>query len=216
MHGVRMVVNIIGALFSIFLGFVTLISWTNYKDATLLVGDESVRLYIVWESSQGLPKPIALKLSQGIERYVSSIIKDEWPAMASGEASKETQRLNNSLYTTLLKYQPKDSFHLNDYNRAVTALDQATEIRNKRLNMLNLIIPTAWYFMIFLGGFTILTVSVFMLESNALGYYMQALLCLFMTIYLTSIVILSHPLSGILTISKQPYHTLLQNVTKCL
>lgn len=32
MHGTRLVVSIIGGLFSIFLGFVTFISWSNYKE----------------------------------------------------------------------------------------------------------------------------------------------------------------------------------------
>ncbi|VEG92463.1 bestrophin-like domain [Legionella spiritensis] len=214
MHGTRMVVNIIGALFSIFLGFVVYISWTNYKEATQLVGQEATKIYTVWENSKGFPEPVFHKISDQMQQYVSSLMNDEWSSMKKGRASPATQKAQSTVYAAFLNYRPSDMYSQNYYNRAMSSLDQASELRNQRLNMLNIIIPSAWYVIVLIGASTIIIVSVFMLENNILGYGIQTLLCLFLSFYLTSIVILSHPLSGIISISNQPYKELLHKITR--
>lgn len=216
MHGTRMVVNIIGAFFSIFLGFVVYISWSNFKEANQVIAQESTKIYTVWENIRGFPKPVYQTVDQRISEYVSSLIDDEWPAMARGTGSSVTEKANQNLYTAFLNYHPADAYSQAFYNRAISSLDQATEIRNQRLNMLNIIIPTAWYVIIIISASMIITVSIFMLDNNILGYTMQVLLCLFMSFYLTSIVILSHPLSGLITIYNDPYTQLLHKISRPL
>ncbi|KTD40228.1 DUF4239 domain-containing protein [Legionella parisiensis] len=212
MHGTRLVVSIIGGLFSIFLGFVTFISWTNYKEATDLVAQETTQIYTTWENSRGFPSPIFQNIDKMLHAYVLSILNDELSSMKKGNASSITQDASNTLYSEFLKYHPEDSFIQSFYNRAISSLNAATETRNQRINMLNVIIPTAWYFMILIGTFTIICVSIFLLEGIFVEICIHVMLCIFLSFYLTAIIILSHPLSGLITISNEPYKALISKM----
>lgn len=209
MHGTRLVVSMIGGLFSIFLGFVTFISWTNYKEATGLVAQEATQIYTIWENSRGLPSPVFQNIDKSLKAYVLSILNDEWPSMTKGKASSITQEASNVIYSEFLKYHPSDSYSQSYYNRAVSSLNAATETRNQRINRLDILIPTAWYFMILVGSFTVIIVSIFLLEGIFVEICIQVMLCIFLAFYLTAIIILSHPLSGLITIYNQPYKTLI-------
>ncbi|AWN75566.1 TPA: DUF4239 domain-containing protein [Legionella anisa] len=212
MHGTRLVVSIIGGLFSIFLGFVTFISWTNYKEATSLVAQEVTQIYTTWENSRGFPSPVFQNIDKLLQAYVFSILNDEWPSMQKGNASPITQDASQAIYSELLKFHPPDSYSQSYYNRVISSLNAATETRNQRINMLNVIIPSAWYLMILIGTFTIIIVSIFLLEGVFIEICIHVMLCIFLSFYLTAIIILSHPLSGLITISNQPYKALMSKM----
>lgn len=212
MHGTRLVVSIIGGFFSIFLGFVTFISWTNYKEATSLVAQEATQIYTVWENSRGLPSPVFQNIDTALKAYVLSILKDEWSSMTKGDASSITQDASNAIYSEFLKYHPSDTYSQSYYNRAISSLNAATETRNQRINRLDILIPTAWYLMISIGAFIVIIVSIFLLEGVFVEMCIQVMLCIFLAFYLTSIIILSHPLSGLITISNQPYKSLISKM----
>ncbi|QDP71459.1 DUF4239 domain-containing protein [Legionella israelensis] len=212
MHGTRLVISIIGGFFSIFLGFVTFISWSNYKDATGLIAQESTEIYNIWENSKAFPPSIFQNVDKLLVKYVSSLINEEWPSMAKGMSSSVTEKISNEMYTQFLHYRPSDSYIQSYYNRAVSSLHKAIETRNQRIGMLKVIIPSAWYVMILFGTLIIITVSVFLLEKNILGMCIQVMLCIFLAFYITAIILLSHPLSGLITISNEPYKTLLHKI----
>ncbi|WP_115705440.1 DUF4239 domain-containing protein [Legionella sainthelensi] len=212
MHGTRLVVSLIGGLFSIFLGFVTFISWTNYKEANGVVAQEVTQIYTTWENSRGFPPTIFQNIDKLLNAYVLSILNDEWFSMQKGKASSKTQDASNALYSEFLKYHPSDSYTQSFYNRAITSLNAATEARNQRISMLDVIIPTAWYLMILIGTFTIIFVSIFLLEGIFVEYCIHAMLCIFLSFYLTAIIVLSNPLSGLITISNQPYKALISRI----
>ncbi|KTC82473.1 DUF4239 domain-containing protein [Legionella cherrii] len=199
------IVGSIGAFYSIFLGFVIYILWTNYQKTYELVNTEASQLFITAQSARAFPPEIQQKVITNLGLYISSIVNDDLVAMSLGEEGKTTQELGDKLYRILLHYQPKASV-ANFYQSAVSAWNQATQYRDFRLNMLNPAIPIAWYIIIFLGAFFI--IGIYSLESSLQGHPFLYILCIFLAIYMTAITVLSFPYSGWVKVSDVPFNRL--------
>lgn len=208
----RLIVNIITSFYSIFLGFVIFILWTDYTNARTVVIDETTKLYIIWKSSMDFPPTTAQTVQNDLSQYISIVINQEWPAMAQGHASPQAEKAANQLYTSLLHYRPETAISQSFSDKAVSALNEAIEYRNHRISMLDIAIPTAWYVMIILGAFFIIIISIFLCPSCRTHYFMHMLLCLFLGFYLTAATVLKYPFSGFITVSNMPFSKLLHNI----
>ncbi|CAM2740696.1 Uncharacterised protein [Legionella steigerwaltii] len=197
------IVGTIGAFYSIFLGFVVYILWSNYQKTYEFVNTEASELYIISQSSRAFPPEIQHNIMKNLTQYIASILNDDLVAMSLGEEEQITEDVGDKLYRVLLQYKPKASVSI-FYHNAVSSLNQAIQYRNFRLNMLKPAIPIAWYIIIFLGAFFI--IGIYSLESSLQGHPFLYILCIFLGIYMTAITVLSFPFSGWVKVSDIPFH----------
>ncbi|MFW2534414.1 MULTISPECIES: DUF4239 domain-containing protein [Legionella] len=209
---VRLVVTLITNFYSIFLGFIVFILWTDYTNARAVVIDETTKLYIIWKSSMDFPPATTQIIQNNLSHYLSTVINQEWPAMAQGHDSPQAEKTVSQLYRSLLNYRPQTAISQSFYDKTVSALNEAIEYRNHRLSMLDISIPTAWYVMIVIGAFFIIIMSIFLCTTCKIHYFMHTLLCLFLGFYLTATTVLKYPFSGFLTVSNQPFVKLLHSI----
>ncbi|KTD05537.1 DUF4239 domain-containing protein [Fluoribacter gormanii] len=195
------VVGSISSFYSIFLGFIVYILWSNHQKSAEFVTTEATQLYIIGESSRAFPPEVHQSIVHNLTQYISSILNDELVAMSRGHEGKRTQEASDGLYDALLNYKPTDLVSTY-YNNAVSSFNQAIEYRNFRLNMLYSQIPTAWYLIIFIGAFFI--IGIYSLETNLKGHLFLIILCIFLAIYMTAITVLSFPFSGFFKVSDKP------------
>lgn len=214
--GVRQIFTVLGALLSIFLGFILFIVWNGYEKANQIAIDETTKLHVLWESTSIFPQPVARDLDSKMTDYVSSILDHEWNAMAHGKSSPETQAASDELYDAFKKYSPEGSYFQTYYSVALNSLNEAVEQRNKRLNMLHVIIPVTWYLMMIFGALAICIITIFLLEQNPIAQFIHITICIFMAFYLNAILVLSYPYSGIISVSNEPYKQLLTSFSQSL
>ncbi len=206
----RAIVGSINSFYSIFLGFVVYILWSNYQKSSELIATEATKLYVIGESAKAFPSEVQQNIIQHLTQYTSSILNDELGAMSLGNESRRTQDASDQLYATLLQFKP-DSSIATYYNNTITALNQAVEYRNLRLTMLHAGIPVAWYIIIFLGAF--LVVGSYALETDFKGRHFLAILCIFLAFYMTAITVLSFPFSGFAKVSDKPLQKVFNRLT---
>lgn len=205
------VVTSISAFYSIFLGFIIYILWSNYQNSSVIITTEASKLSIVKESAKAFPPIHYQNIIQGLTLYVSSILDDELIAMSTGNASPNTQENINNLYDLFLKFRPTGSTSIETiyYTNAVSALNQAIEYRNFRLNMLHIVIPVNWYLIVFFGAFLIIGIYS---QTYANVRHFLVVLCVFLAFYTTAITTLSFPFSGVVKVSDEPYRKVLNNL----
>ncbi|WP_454786018.1 bestrophin-like domain [Legionella sp. WA2024007413] len=195
------VVGSISSFYSIFLGFIVYILWSNHQKSAEFVTAEATQLYIIGESSRAFPPEVHQGIVNNLTQYISSILNDELEAMSRGQEGKKTQEASDRLDDEPLKFKPSDIVSTY-YNNAVSSFNQAIENRNFRLNMLYSQIPTAWYLIIFIGAFFI--IGIYSLETTSKGHLFLIILCIFLAIYMTAITVLSFPFSGFFKVSDVP------------
>ncbi|CDZ78662.1 hypothetical protein BN59_02974 [Legionella massiliensis] len=198
----RAVVGSISSLYSIFLGFVLFILWNNYQKVNEYISSEASKLYVINESINGFPAETQKILRQNLSSYVASVLNVELLAMSTRNESPDTQQMYNNLYSSFHKTKPQDPVAFVYYGNAVSALNQLIEIRNNRVNMLDVLIPKAWYVIIFLGA--VLIVLIYSLETDLKGKHFLLVLSAFLSCFLTAVTVLSFPFSGYGEVSNKP------------
>ncbi len=210
MNTARAIVGSINSFYSIFLGFVVYILWSNYQKSSELIATEATKLYVISESAKAFPSEAQKNIIQHLTQYTSSILNDELGSMSLGKDSPRTQDASDQLYAALLQFKP-DSSISTYYNNTINALNQAVEYRNLRLTMLHAGVPIAWYIIIFLGAF--LVIGSYALETDFKGRHFLAILCIFLAFYMTAITVLSFPFSGFAKVSDKPIQKVFNRLT---
>ncbi|CEK10635.1 bestrophin-like domain [Legionella hackeliae] len=204
-----LLVGILSGFYSIFLGFIIYLLWNDYQDARKLVVEETTKLYVLSESTKDFPPQVFATIEKDLTDYITLVNNEEWSSMRDGREHLKAQLAIDKLYSDLISYRPKDSITQLYYQQALIALNQAIEYRNHRINLLNLAIPNAWYMMIFIGAFSILTMSIFLIKDTLINTIMHIFLCIFLAFYVTAVTVLSYPFSGVVSISNEPFEKLL-------
>jgi hypothetical protein len=78
---------IVGTLYAISLAFVVATVWGYYEDAKAAADTEAVAVQTLCALARGFGGLEGLAMAQAELAYAQSVIRDEWPLLASGEAS---------------------------------------------------------------------------------------------------------------------------------
>jgi len=75
------IVSIVGAVYGVLLGFMTVIAWQHFADAGQLVAQESAASTDAWHTSIGLPQRERTRVRRDMLLYADAMLTKEWPAM---------------------------------------------------------------------------------------------------------------------------------------
>jgi hypothetical protein len=87
------VVAIVGVLYAVLVGFVTIVVWEHYADASDRAIREVNAATDIWRLAAYTGKANQSRLTSDLDIYVQSVIHDEWPAMAQAHGSKRGEIL---------------------------------------------------------------------------------------------------------------------------
>lgn len=83
------VIAVVGTLYAVLLGFLTVVVWEHFTQAGQQVTEESAAAADAWHTAVGLPYPIRSRVRHDMLQYASIMIDSEWPAMQSGGYSPQ-------------------------------------------------------------------------------------------------------------------------------
>ena len=75
------IVAVVGALYGVLLGFMTVIAWQHFSEARQIVGAESAAATDAWHTSLGMPRAQRARVRRDMLLYATVMVDDEWPAM---------------------------------------------------------------------------------------------------------------------------------------
>lgn len=205
------VYSMVGVVYAVLLGFITVVVWQQYRDAQGYVQQEAVRVSNLLRDAQVFPTPLRIELREKLIAYGRAVVDDEWSTMARRQPSHLAQAAYEGIWVTLYQIQPGTERERAFYRESITRLNELSGIRRSRLLSSESRIPSLLW-MLLIGGAMISIAFTFMfgtrnLWSHALAAGSLAGLIGFV-LYL--IFALSSPFSGSLCISTDPLTRVLE------
>ena len=204
---------VIGVLYAVLLGFVVIIAWERWYDAEKALAAEAGSAATIYRLSIGLGEPAGAALRADMSSYLKSVLADDWPAMAVGRSSRVTTQVLSDLYAALVHYRPAD-LHDSDLQKdLLSELDEMTRSRRERLVMAEGTVPSAIWFVLFLGA--ALTIS-FTFFFGAHSVIAQSLMTgALAAIIFSSILVITaidRPYTGAVMVSKESIRAVLADL----
>ena len=127
------IIAVVGTLYAVLLGFMTVMVWNHYDSARLRVWDETASVADIWHNAVGLPAALQSRIRRDMLDYANTMIQDEWPAMRSGGFSRRGDALIMDAATTVGQFVPKD---LAQSNAQASIIERVNELHDARGNRL--------------------------------------------------------------------------------
>jgi hypothetical protein len=194
-------VGVVGTIYAVLLGFVTVVVWERFNDAADRFSGEAGSTAAVWHLVAGLPSAAAEQIRSGTQHYVDAVIVDELPAMSRGQESAAADLALRGLLRDVTTLKPRDAGEANVQLRMLQRLNDIWDYRNKRLETNEsgiswllwtaLAISTAAVF-----GFSFL----FGMQSRRTHLIMTAILAAIASTLFTVLIELNYPFRGNVTV----------------
>lgn len=127
------IIAVVGTLYAVLLGFMTVQVWEHYEAARLHVWAESASVADVWHNAVGLPAAQRSRLRSDMLDYARTMIADEWPAMRSGGLSIKGDLLIMDTATVAGQFTPKN---LGESNAQAAIIARVNDLHDARADRL--------------------------------------------------------------------------------
>ena len=189
--------SIIGTLYTVTLAFVVIIVWESLGVADERAAREAGTVGDLIRDSGFLPAPYGPMLQEQIRAYAQTVVKDEWPLMASGQGSPLVWNETAELFRTFSKLKPVSPNEVNIHLEILRSLNDLSVERRLRLLSSQSKIPGLMWTVLILGGVITVGFSYFLGVERDLAHIVMtgALAAMIaMTLFLVSAI--NHPFSG--------------------
>jgi len=205
----------IGVLYAVLLGFVVIIAWERFHEAERALAAEAGAAVTVWRLAGGLNEPLASTIRSHIKAYLKSVDEDEWPQMASGRWSTATTDKINALYEELVHFRPSELHDFGLQQDLMRELDKVGEARRERLISASGTVPTAIWFVLFLGAFLTIGFTFFFATQNEFTQsFMTGVLAALIFSAILVVIAVDRPFTGAVAVHSQPIRWVLEDMQR--
>jgi hypothetical protein len=127
------IITVVGALYSVLLGFLTVIVWQHFSDARQLVALESAAATDAWHTAVALPQKNRTRVRQDMLAYANLMIQREWPALRHGSFDKGADILLMDAIVANEEFTPADMGQSNAQSQTLQQLSALHDGRQRRL-----------------------------------------------------------------------------------
>ena len=199
-------IAVVGVVYAVTLAFIVIVTWEGYRDARDTVHSEAGSLRSLYRDSQALPEPTRSQLGRLVLRYGEEVSTGEWPALDDGEGSRAAFDLISEMFATLGAIQPTTSAHEAFLSEALARLDEVSAGRAERISVAEEgLLSILWAAIIIGGGVTMGFALLFGVSDQRLHYLMVGAFATVLALQIFVILVLSHPFSGDLAVSPDPF-----------
>jgi hypothetical protein len=128
------IVAIVGALYGVLLGFMTVIAWQHFSDCAQLVSQESSAAADAWHTSVGLPAGAQARVRHDMLLYADAMVDREWPAMKNGEYDKDADLIVMDAITAAGELDARSLKEANAQSATLTQLSALHDDRYRRIS----------------------------------------------------------------------------------
>jgi hypothetical protein len=199
-------IAVIGVLYAVLLAFIAIATWESFSRASDLVENESDFAGGIYLDTQGLPPAKGQPIRDAIARYVTVVIKDEWPVQREGKTPDQGWKPLRDLNTAIATIQPQNLGEAVIQAELLKTWNNLYETRSSRLSATQGHVPGVVWWIIFFGaaittGFTYL----FGYENFAMHLTMTGTLAATLALVVVLIVALDWPFRGEISVSPDPF-----------
>ncbi|HTW82696.1 MAG TPA: DUF4239 domain-containing protein [Candidatus Sulfotelmatobacter sp.] len=190
------ILAVIGVVYAVLLAFVAVSVWERFNQAEARAYDEASSLAIVYRDVGNFPQQTTA-LRASLTRYVSLVVRREWPAMQRGEQSEEANLLIERIDRSIRGLPVGTMAQADVHQQMLAAMNEALTDRETRLSMDATGIDGVMWLVLLIGavvtvGFTYL----FGFRHEAMRYVMTGSLGVLIGLVLFLTVALDYPFRG--------------------
>ncbi len=144
----------VGSIYAVLLAFVVYVVWGQYNDVRVYVEREATALVDLHRTASGLPKISAVLIQTTLREYVTTILTDEWHAMAKhDEAAIEiVGHKLDAVWLAIHQCQPHGCAQEAMYGEALSRFNDVTDLRTNRLTSARFRVPLTMKILIYTGA----------------------------------------------------------------
>ena len=124
--------QVVAAYIGILIAFAGVEVWQDFAAAENAVHREAASAAQLYRDLATYG-PETVEVRQNLRIYATSIVADEWPLLARGEASQATEAALFNLFAAMGKLRPADDRDAAIYSEAFSKLNDLVELRRDRL-----------------------------------------------------------------------------------
>lgn len=196
--------GMIAAVYGVFLAFGVVVLYEEFHEAEQDIRTEASVLARIARASDALPDGDRVRVA--VREYRDAVVGPEWKSMEEGNDSALAWRKLDSIYTAVAAVKPRNDNESAFYDVSVGAVDELVDARRTRLHAAEASLPGT--LMVLLIGGAVLTLAVtlvFGVSSRRMHTAMGIALAVLLGFSLLVAIVLDHPFSGDVSVSKEPY-----------
>jgi len=157
----------LGVILGLLVAFLAYRVWTNLDQATGYLGKEASSLREAVLLADALPPDVRAQVRQAIQHHIDIVERNEWPAMASGQATLQSIAVGLSeAMIALLSFSPTQPSQQLAQQRTLMAIEHALEARRDRVRLSQVeIAPIQWLAIIVLAVLILLTIAMIHIDN---------------------------------------------------
>jgi len=197
----------IASFYAFLLGFVVLAVFAQLSDTQNNVSKEGSAAMGLYRDIKFYPDTAdAKQLLSAYLQFVYNVIDDEFPKMERMQQSRLTPESLNTVFHKIERLEPKTPFQIQLVTVMFNHLNELTAYRGLRTAAIESEIPAPMWLPIVFGAILTCICAMFLdIEYIHLHVALNALLGIFIAMFLFMIIILDHPFTGSLGIKPKAY-----------
>jgi hypothetical protein len=158
----------LGVILGLLIVFLAARVWANLERANQYVGQEAGALRETVLLADALPPDVRTRVREAVQRHLRLIESEEWPAMASGQATLQSIAVGLAeAMTEVLSFAPTQANQRLAQERALVAIELALDARRNRVRLSQAeIAPIQWTAIIVLAMLILVTIALVHIDKR--------------------------------------------------
>jgi hypothetical protein len=197
---------VLGVVYAVLLGFVTIVVWEDYELAKITTDNEANELAeLIWLARE-LPEPEGEQLQEHANSYAKVVVDEEWSLMEQGQASPRAWALTDEMRSSIYDFEPDTDGEQVLYEQGLERIHDLVDQRRLRLLEAREGMPHVLWGVLLVGGIIVVGFTyLFGLENTRSHTLMIAALASIIALVLFTIYALDHPFTGITRIKPDAF-----------
>jgi len=205
--------TVLGTTYAVILGFMLYAVWTTVYEAERNLDFEASAAVGVYRLGEGLQDPQGHQLQRLAHDYVDTVIVQDWPEMARGEAPEQSTAIDQQMWKTVMSIKAASPAEVNAQEHAMSELKslgqgRMTRIRQGRDRLPNVL----WCLLLVGGGLTIISSCTFGSDSVTLQSVHVFCFSVLVSLSLVAIADIHRPYRGLVHVSDYAFQRARQSM----
>jgi hypothetical protein len=191
------ILTLIGTVLAVMMSFMVVGVWQEYDGAAQVAQKEASALSDLHHLADAYPPGIRAEVQNTVDKYITLVITDEWPAMRHGGESVAAHDTAYKIASIVTSWRPSNQTDLALQDRGIERVGQFLDSRRDRILSNRQGIPLVlWATMLFTGAVTVVFSFYFRVDRPKAQYIMVIAETAVITLIFTLIAELDYPFRG--------------------
>lgn len=128
------IIAVVGTVYAVLLGFLTVIVWQHFADARQIVALEATAATDAWHTATGLPQSTSSRIRQDILAYANLMIQREWPELRFGKFDTNADLILMDAIGVNESFIPSNALQSNAQQLTLVQLSDLHDERQRRIS----------------------------------------------------------------------------------